>query len=52
MSCSKWAYEPEMCDGHYCPGDCDLCDIPESDEYLDDVEDEEQEIIDQRKGFE
>ena len=25
MSCSKWAYEPEKCDGEFCPGDCDLC---------------------------
>ena len=25
MSCSKWAYEPEKCDGDYCVGDCDLC---------------------------
>ena len=25
MSCSKWAYEPEYCDGEPCPGDCDLC---------------------------
>ena len=25
MSVSKWAYTPEMCDGEYCVGDCDLC---------------------------
>ena len=25
MSCSKWAYIPEICDGQPCPGDCDLC---------------------------
>ena len=25
MSVSKWAYEPEMCDGEFCIGDCDLC---------------------------
>ena len=25
MSVSKWAYEPEFCDGQQCPGDCDLC---------------------------
>lgn len=25
MSTSKWAYEPEFCDGQPCPGDCDLC---------------------------
>ena len=26
MSVSKWAYEPEKCDGTPCPGDCDECD--------------------------
>ena len=25
MSCSKWAYIPERCDGDACPGDCDMC---------------------------
>lgn len=25
MSCSKWAYDPEKCDGDFCPGDCDIC---------------------------
>ena len=25
MSCSKWAYLPERCDGDFCPGDCDCC---------------------------
>lgn len=25
MSVSKWAYEPEKCDGAPCVGDCDLC---------------------------
>ena len=25
MSCSKWKYDPEICDGQPCPGDCDLC---------------------------
>ena len=25
MSTSKWAYEPEKCDGQPCPGDCDSC---------------------------
>lgn len=25
MSVSKWAYSPEVCDGDYCPGECDLC---------------------------
>lgn len=25
MSVSKWAYEPDKCDGEPCVGDCDLC---------------------------
>ena len=25
MSVSKWRYNPEICDGDYCPGDCDNC---------------------------
>ena len=25
MSCSLWAYSPEKCEGHPCPGDCDRC---------------------------
>ena len=25
MSVSKWAYEPDKCEGDYCVGDCDLC---------------------------
>ena len=25
MSVSKYAYQPEKCDGNPCPGDCDLC---------------------------
>lgn len=25
MSVSKWAYEPQKCDGDFCIGDCDLC---------------------------
>ena len=27
MSASKWSYDPDSCDGHYCPGDCDLCSV-------------------------
>lgn len=29
MSVSKWAYEPQKCDGKYCPGDCDDCNKAE-----------------------
>lgn len=25
MSCSKWSYTPEKCDGDSCVGDCDNC---------------------------
>ena len=25
MSVSKWAYNPEKCDGDFCHGDCDNC---------------------------
>ena len=25
MSVSLWAYNPEVCDGDFCPGDCDEC---------------------------
>lgn len=25
MSVSKWSYNPEKCDGDYCPGKCDYC---------------------------
>ena len=32
MSVSKWAYEPTKCDGHYCPGECDMCSLAEEDE--------------------
>ncbi len=25
MSVSKWAYDPDKCEGDYCVGDCDKC---------------------------
>lgn len=25
MSVSKWAYDPDKCDGNFCHGDCDRC---------------------------
>ena len=25
MSVSKWAYEPKVCDGDICVGECDQC---------------------------
>lgn len=32
MSVSKWAYEPEKCDGDFCCGDCDHCEKAETEE--------------------
>lgn len=51
MSCDKWAYSPNKCDGQPCPGDCDLCDLAD---VLDDEDEEEieQEIKASQKGFE
>lgn len=35
MSCSKWAYEPEKCDGDYCVGDCRLTsDIRHAENFI------------------
>lgn len=25
MSIALWAYEPTICDGDFCEGECDLC---------------------------
>jgi hypothetical protein len=27
MSTSLYTYDPNKCDGHYCPGDCDECKL-------------------------
>ena len=41
MSVSKWAYEPDRCDGRYCTGNCDWCMTnPDHDTECDDWEDE------------
>lgn len=34
MSASKWAYMPAKCDGHACPGDCDLCSRWEENDFI------------------
>lgn len=39
MSVSKWAYNPEVCDGEPCVGECDVC--PKLDEAIESEEDEE-----------
>ena len=36
MSCSKWSYEPDKCDGDFCIGECDDC--PKC--YVDEEDDE------------
>lgn len=41
MSCSKWAYIPERCDGEPCPGDCDVCSKTEDNVALMEEEDDE-----------
>ena len=40
MSVSKWAYDPEICEGQMCCGDCDLCDIPKNPEKYFESEEE------------
>lgn len=32
MGVHTWAYEPEKCDGDYCPCNCDVCSKAEIDE--------------------
>lgn len=32
MSVSLWAYVPGICDGNFCPGDCDFCNKAETEE--------------------
>lgn len=37
MSVSKWAYEPKKCDGQFCCGDCEFCELAnDTDEEEDD----------------
>jgi hypothetical protein len=33
MSISKWAYDPDKCDGDFCCGDCDRCQKAEDDDF-------------------
>lgn len=56
MSVNKWAYDPEVCDDHYCCGDCDRC-YRANDNELDFLDEEseheiEREIKALRKGEE
>lgn len=39
MSISLWAYNPNVCDGDYCCGECDKCS-----KYDEAIEDEETEV--------
>ena len=56
MSCDKWFYRADICEGRACPGDCDLCDIPKNppEELIDQEAEEEieREILAARKGEE
>ena len=40
MSVKLWAYEPNKCDGDYCPNCCDICSKADVDEehILDEIE--------------
>ena len=40
MSVDKWAYEPKKCEGHYCVGDCDFCEL--ANVTIDEENDDEQ----------
>lgn len=39
MSVSKWAYDPNKCEGQMCVGDCDICSKKDelSEEYIRDA---------------
>ena len=59
MSVSKYMYNPDICDGHFCPGDCDLCSIWDgvADEEVEAElrnkaeEEYEQEMEEERRGY-
>lgn len=51
MSVSKWAYDPKVCEGQKCQGDCDFCRL-----WLDREDEEEesryeQEMEEERKNY-
>ncbi len=56
MSVSKWAYEPNICDGEPCCGECDLCWLAdEAEAYraeLEEMEDPQQPSYRERNNFE
>lgn len=35
-----WAYDPEICDGDYCPMNCDIC--PKADKVMEKQAEEEE----------
>ena len=54
MSVSKWAYDPDVCDGKRCPGDCDFCYRwrKKLEEESDEEDKEyEQEMEEERRGY-
>ena len=40
MSVSKWAYNPDVCDGEPCVGDCDYCRIAEESEEAEEADED------------
>ena len=36
MSVSRWAYDPNKCEGQMCCGNCDKCALKDEDEENDD----------------
>ena len=41
MSVSLWAYDPDICDGDYCPCDCDFCRKAYDREVVTDADEDE-----------
>lgn len=37
MSIELWAYDPDRCDGDYCPMNCDICRKAEPEEEDEDA---------------
>ena len=50
MGASKWAYDPERCDGQPCPGDCDRCTRWQHDEWLEEEPKQPQKFIPAKGG--
>ena len=44
-----WLYRPDICDGHYCPMDCDICH-PWADMVIEKEEEDETPLFDPFTG--